>query len=196
MQILNRKSAPQVVRLFDCCFKKGVNDAYEFSDDMGVKEFIDTHKNAWTFGILGEPDDYDWQLFRVHMYQLARANHLGKFAENYIFRIRRKDPIWCLLPYCMRFYIMGMEEWLAYPNQLKLSLFNSNSRIHWDPNLPVKSFTTLDFISYMHNIAHEFRRLPQEERPISADTMDGYCAAIYSLTRKYATKNSHGEEDF
>ena len=195
MQILNRKSAPQVIRFFDLCFKKGVNDASEMGDDMAVRDFISQHKSNFSFGLLTEPD-VDWQYFRVHMYQLARVSHLGTLANNFIFRIIRKDPIWCLLPYCMQFYIMGMEEWLEYPSSTKLVLFNSQPRLHWDPKAPIKKISTLDYIGYMHEIAHEYRKMPEEERPISAETMDGFVKAVYTLTRKYATKSQDRDEDF
>lgn len=187
MEYLNRTTAPQAVRFMFVCFRQGVLDACEYGDDMGVKEFVDAHKASWTFGILGEPDDYDWQAFRVKMYSLARRNHLGGFAENYIFRIRQRNYLWCLLPYCLQFYIMGLEEWLAYPNPQKIAAFKKAGSIHWDPNYPYKQIKRMDIINSMQEMALLYRRIPEEDRLIGATTMDGFIEAVYNLTRKYVT---------
>lgn len=184
---LNRKTAPEIVRFFDVCFKQGVISACHFGDDYGVKDFINAHKPNFSFGVLGEPDDYDWQSFRFALYRWARASRQTTLAENYIYQIRKKDALWCFLPYCMRFYIMGMEEWLKYPNPVGIELFKKTIKVHWDPTNPVRKFTTYDFIAYLQEFALDYRRLPDELHPINPYTMDGFCTAIHDLTRSYAT---------
>ena len=180
---LNRSNAPRVVRLFDVCFKRGVYDACELDDQFATKEFIDTHKMQFSFGILG--DDVIFVL-----YKWARQNGLTPLGENYILFIRNKSHLWPLLPYCMRFYILGMEEWLKYPNRQAIGVFKQHKRIHWDPESPVKRFTLSDYTSYMHEFAYEYRKLPVERMPISPGMMDSYCLALYDLTRAYVSKTN------
>ena len=58
MSVLNRTTAAQILRLYPLCFKHGVLDAYELGDVYAAREFLDLHDEGWTYGVLGEPDDY------------------------------------------------------------------------------------------------------------------------------------------
>lgn len=181
---LNRAIAPHILRFYDTCFKQGVLDACEFGDDIGAKDFLDSRSEDWQFGILGQPEWFDWQMYRFSLYWWARKAGMKSLAENYIFKIRKIDSVWCFLPYCMRFYLLGIEEWLKYPNQTGIEVFKGTPRVHWDPKVPVKKFTNGDYISYMHDFAYAYRLLPEESRKVSQRTMDSYCLALYDLTRK------------
>lgn len=184
---LNRTTAPQILRFFDICFKQGVIDAYNFANDYEAREFVEKHKPAWDFGVLGEPDDFDWEMWRFSLYRWARNNRLTPFAENYLYRIVKKNYLWCLLPFCMQFYLMGIEEWLSYPNPGQMERFLNEGKIHWAPqkNPTLRKMTKADFRFYMQEFARQYRRLPEEQQPVSYRTMDGYCRAIYDLNQKY-----------
>lgn len=186
--ILNRTSAPAIIRMFDVCFKHGVLDAYNMSDDYSVREFVFKHKNKWTFGVIGEHQDFDWRSFRFVLYRWARENGLTTLAENYIIMIRRMDYHWSLLPYCMWFYLMGAQEWLSYPNMSQIELFKLHTRIHWDPSSPVKKFTRMDYISYLHEACHAYKDPDNENKGASDMAMDSFCEALYDLTREYVKR--------
>ncbi len=192
---LNRTSAPHVLRLFDACFKQGVLDACKLGDDITAREFISSHKDSFTFGLLGDELEYDWQMFRFVLYRWARMYKLKALAENYILFIRSKNYLWALLPYCMQFYLMGIEEWIAYPNPSRIGLFKANIKVHWDVNYPVRKFTLPDYLSYMHEICFAYQRLPDEEKQVSMSVMDGYCIALYNLTRKYVEEKNDIQTD-
>lgn len=188
---LNRSSAPVVIRFFDLCFKQGVIDACDFGDDYGAKEFLDQHRAAWDFGVLGEPDDFDWEMWRFTMYRWARGNHMTRFSQDFIYRIVKKHYLWYFLPYCMRFYLMGIAEWLEYPNSARLEIFKGESKVHWKPvDKGLRKMNVNDFISYMQEFCYEFRRSPLskgEDRIMSPAALDAFCQAIHDLTRKYDT---------
>ena len=194
--VLNRTSAPQILRFFDVCFKQGVIDAGNYGDDLSVREFLESHREDWTFGALGEEEGCDWKWYRFILYRWARASHQANFAEDYIYQIKRVNYLWCFLPFCMRFYLMGLEEWLAYPVYSSLDRFKLEMRRHWNPNLPVKKITPMDTISYMHEFAHQYRNAPEGAKLLSPFTMDGFCQAVYNLTRAFTRKDSYVEEDF
>ena len=191
-QLLNRTSAPTVVRFFDVCFKQGVIDACAFADDYGAQEFLKQHREKWDFGVLGEPDDYDWEMWRFTLYRWARQHHYMKFSSEFIYRIVNKTYLWYFLPYCMQFYLMGIEEWLEYPNPVKMEIFKGENRIHWKPvERHLRKMTTDDTISYMQEFCYNFRRSPLSEgddRVMNPNAMDAFCQAIHDLTRKYDTR--------
>lgn len=189
--ILNRTTAPVVLQFFDLCFKQGVLDAYKYGDDYEARDFMDRHKEAWDFGVLGDPEDFDWELWRFTLYRWARRHHFMKFSQNFIYRIIRRNYLWYFLPYCMRFYLMGIEEWLEYPNPSKIELFKKEKKIHWKPvESHLRKLMTCDYISYMQEFCLEYRRNPlstEERAPMTASTMDAFCMAIHDLTRGYDT---------
>lgn len=187
-----------IVRLFDICFRHGVFDACAVEDDYLVRDFIERHKNAGTFGIIGDDLEYDWQMFRFTLYRWAREAHMKRLSEEYIIMIRKKDYLWAVLPYCMWFYVLGMREWLAYPSPQGLELFRTQSKRHWDPKAPSKSFVIHDYVSYMHEAAYDYRRIPEDERPISSTLIDSFCLAIYDMCRKYNStkkKKKNGKKE-
>ena len=191
--LLTRTTAPQVILFFDDCFKQGVVDACEFGNDIEVKEFLTQRKEDWRLCPIGGEDTYDWHMYRYWLYWLARRHHHKSLAESYIFRIRGKNYLWALLPYCMRFYLMGIEEWLSYPNPGRIELFKSKPRFHWDPSCPNKGITRMDFISYLHNFEFEYRKLPDDMKELNDITMGSFVQALYDLTRKYVVRSE--EED-
>lgn len=181
---LNRKIAPHILRFFDTCFKQGVIDACELGDDMEAKDFLSQRRGDWQFGVLDKPGEVDWQMFRFTLYWWARKAGLKSLAENYIFKIRKKDAVWCFLPYCMRFYLLGIEEWLKYPNQTGIEVFKGTPKVHWDPNADVKKFTKGDYISYLHDFAYEYRS-SEVEKAVPQNVMESFCQAMYDLTRGF-----------
>lgn len=186
---LNRTSAPMIVRFFDVCFKQGVIDACKTDDSFEVGRFIEGHRYDGAFGILGSEYEYecDWEMFRFTLYKWARNAGLRSFAENYLLMIRKKNYLWCLLPYCMQFYLLGASEWLDYPNEMQVERFKMEKKKHWSPNSPVKAFTLPDYMSYLHEFAYIYRKLPEDRKQVSTAMMEGFCQAIYALTRKYVS---------
>lgn len=184
--VLNRTSGPNIVRFFDVCFKQGVIDACETGNDFTCREFIDLHKEDWSFGILGEPNDYDWRVFRFSLYRWARNARMTGFAENFIYKISTKCLVWCFFVYCMRFYLMGIQEWLDYPNPVGLEIFKNTSMIHWK-QMPkhLAKMTKADIITSMQEIAFEYQRWSEEDKPVSDTLMDSFCVATFDLTRSF-----------
>lgn len=184
---LNRTTGPQILRFFDICFKQGVVDAYNLTNDYEAREFVKRHKAAWDFAVLGDQEDFDWQMWRFTLYRWARNNRLTPFGENYLYKIVKKNYLWCLLPFCMQFYLMGIEEWLQYPNPGQMERFLHETRVHWAPqaNPSLRRMSKADIRYCMQEFAMHYRRLPKEQQPVSYRTMDGYCEAIYALNQKY-----------
>lgn len=191
--LLTRTTAPQAIRLMCSCFKQGVLDACSYGDNIGAKEFVAQKRDDWSFGELGGAEEYDWQMFRNRLYWLARKNKQKSLAESYIFRIRAKNYTWCLLPFCMRFYLMGIEEWLRYPNPVRIELFKADGAKHWDPSEPNKAITKKDIISYLHGFEYEYRSLPAEKKEVAETALAAFIMAVYDLSRKYVTRSE--EED-
>ena len=193
--ILNRTTAPQTIRFFWTCFRQGVLDACEYGNDIEAKEFLEAHRQDWTFGVLSRPDNLDWQMFRQQLYWWARQAGQKSLAEGYFFRIRTKNYSWAVLHYCMRFYLMGIAEWLKYPNHGGIEVFKAKPMTHWAPSEPVAKVTRTDIISYLHEFEYEYYRSPEECREVSAAAMSSFISALFDLSRKYVTGSSEKEED-
>lgn len=183
---LNRRSAPYIVRFFDYCYKRGVWDACDHGDDYEVRGFLEEHVVSWRFAVLGEPCDLDWETWRFLMYRWAKERGMNELAEYYIYEIVRQNHLWYFLPYCMRFYLKGMADWLKRPEPGGIDLFMSTPRERWvtDGRLSVRMVNT-DYVSDMHMFAFEYRRVPEDDRAFSIIAFEQYARAIHDLTRKW-----------
>lgn len=182
--LLNRTTAAQAIRFFDICFKRGVVDACEFEENIGVKEFLERKSSDWTFGVVGR-DDYDPEMFRATLYWWARKNGLKSLAEKYIFQMNTKSYNTSFLFYCMRFYLLGIKEWLQYPNPLGIQVFKNTPKVHWVAQDTLKSFCRGDYFSYMHEFSYEYRVADIENRFVSTTAMDSFCMALFDMTKTF-----------
>lgn len=192
--ILTRSTAPAAIRFMYLCFRRGVLDAYEHGNDLDTLEYYNGKVSDWSFGTLEHPEENDWRAFRSQMYWWAREFHMKGLAESYLFRIRNKNYTWCILPYCMRFYLMGVKEWLDYPNPGPIEIFKKTGKGHWNPNSPVKGMTRMDIISYLHTFEFEFRRLEDGILGVSESSMSSFIHALYDLSRKYVVGTTEEDE--
>ena len=183
-RILNRSTADQILRFFDVCFKQGVIDACEFGDDWAVKDFYEKHIEDWDFGVLGEADDMDWELFRVKLYHWGRERGYRKFLIEYVYQIHRKNYAWYFFVFCMRFYLLGIGEWLEYPNSTRIEQFKNFPNKHWvDKPSALAKISKTDKIVTMQDEMFKYCAVPEEDRRLSVDIMDSFCRAIHDLTR-------------
>lgn len=201
---LNRTSAPSVLRLFDYCFKQGVLDACAMEDDYTVKEWLDARLRDGSYGLLSDIDTpYDWKRWRFILFRWCRIAKMTPLGENYIDRIRKPGSFYfCVIPICMRFYLMGVEEWLEYPNPNNTVLFKQKSKIHWKP-VPdhLKTITKNDFISYVQDFVYERERIhasAEDEDAFKNDSSDkmydSFREALWAVTRTeeyYAAVRRH-----
>ena len=186
---LNRTTAPQILRLCTLCLKHGVLDAYELGDDYAAREFLDQHKEDWTYGVLGEPDDYDWKMWRFSLYKWCRRNGMTTFAETYLYNVKRFNYLYCPILMSMRFYLIGIEEWLAYPNPVNIERYRKDTSMHWQPmGRGAQKIFRREVIMQMQDIAYQYRRLPEDRREISFGVMDEFCTAVYDMTSKLKYK--------
>ncbi len=96
----------------------------------------------------------------------------------------------------MRFYLMGVEEWLEYPNPLNVELFKHTKKIHWK-QVPshLKNMTTGDFLSLLQDFIYERQKM-HLDGDLTEAQYDGFSRAMYRYTRKYAIPyDDPAEED-
>ena len=183
-EALNKNSAASLLRFFDVCFKRGVEEAYRMEDDYAVRDFVFLHESPASFGSLMSSEEVDWRSFRFVLYRWARESNMTPLAENCILAAKRCNYLWCIFPFCMWFYLMGVKEWLGYPSPQPLEVFKMTPRVHWNPKVTPSKITRMDFISYMHEAAFAYRRLDGSAKGVSDRVMDGFCQAVYMLTRE------------
>lgn len=186
---LNRTTAPQVIRLFDSCFKRGVMDACSQDDDYGVKEWLERHKADGSYGLVYDDEDFDWRRWRFTIERWSREDRLGSVGDTYLnsIYVRRNSHnfLFAVLPMTMRFYMMGVEEWLEYPNPLSVERFKHAKKIHWK-QMPshMVNMTTADFLSYLQEFIYERQKMHIKD-DLTELQYDSFSIAMYKYTRKY-----------
>ncbi len=185
---LNRSTAPQAIKLFDYCFKQGVLDACELEDDYYARDFLEARLADGGYGLLGEPvEEWNWHHWQNILYRYCRLGRIGKISETYIDRVHRyrNTFVFAILPICMRFYLMGIQEWLDYPNPCNKEIFKQDKRVHWKP-VPsyLRRITTADFISLVQDFVYERKHLGLEN-DLSPRHYDSFAMAMWRCVQKY-----------
>lgn len=186
---LNRATAPQVLRLFDLCFRQGVFDAYDQDDDYAVREFLEKHKENGGYGLVYDDDNFDWRRWRYTIARWCRENRLGSVGNVYLDSPELwkgyKTFLFAVIPISMRFYLMGVEEWLENPNPGRIPEFKMFKKTHFK-NVPshLKEMSTQDFISYIQEFVYERQRL-HIKNDLTDRQYDSFAQAMWTLTKKY-----------
>lgn len=187
---ITRTSAPEIIRLLDYCYKRGVVDAYEVEDDLAVRDWYDDMLHSGRYGLVGFPDEEcDWRRWRFFLLRWCRENRLSSLGFNYIDGIRKVTGFWyVIIPMTMRFYLLGVAEWLEYPNELGLALFKSKIRQRWSNKVPsqMKLMRNSDYLSLIQEFIYEFRQHPMKEmadRKFPSRSLDNFEYAMWQMTR-------------
>ena len=195
---LNRTTAPQVLRLFDVCFRQGVFDASDLDDNYAAQEFLERHKTDGGYGLVYDDDNFDWRRWRFVLARWCRYHRLGSVGDVYIDSPQlwkgSKNFLFAVIPISMRFYLMGVEEWLESPTPARLAEFKLYKKIHFKP-VPdyLRVMKTPDFISYIQEFVYERQRL-HLQNDISEVQYDSFSQAMWRLTKQYPTGNGSSKE--
>lgn len=196
---LNRTTAPQVIRLFDSCFKRGVLDAFSQDDDISVREWLERHKEAGDFGLVYDDENFDFRRWRFTIERWAREDRLGSVGDTYLnsMYVRKKNNtfLYAILPMTMRFYLMGVEEWLSYPNPISIEVFRHTKKVHWKqvPN-HLRNITTSDFLSLLQEFIYERQKMHLDD-DLTDRQYDSFSVAMYQYTRKYEIPDFDAAEE-
>lgn len=186
LPLITKNNARHLITLFDIAFRHGVIHASEVADDYKCREWVAKIREDHTFGLVNCDWFMDWREWRYTLSRWCRYNRIYTLAESCLDKIKHMNYAWAILPLCMDFYIMGVEEWLSYPNERDLDAFKSRSRIHWkDIEHKMKRIRLDDYIAYAQGFAYERIRseadLPTAPSAISYNSL---CQMIWQYTRK------------
>lgn len=190
---ITRKSAPEIIRLLDYCYKRGVVDASEVEDDLAVQDWYDETIDSGKYGLVGSPDEEcDWKRWRFFLLRWCRENRLSSLGFDYIDGVRRARGFeFLIIPMAMRFYLFGVKEWLDYPNPSLIGMFKAKPKFRWSPSVPqqMKNMTKDDFISLIQEFIYELRNKPMEGmKDVAPRAMDNFEYAMWQMTRSTRVK--------
>lgn len=185
---ITNRSALDIIRLLDFCYKKGVVDAAGVGDDFAIQDWFDSMHKTGKYGLVDFPEEEcDWKRWRFFLLRWCRENRLSKVGYDYIDNLRKVSGFeYVIIPMTMRFYLQGVKEWLEYPNEMGIVLFKSKWRQRWTTKVPstMKNMKTDDFISLIQEFIYEFRQYPMEEMvDFPSSNLDNFEYAMWQMTR-------------
>ena len=190
---ITRKTAPEIIRLLDFCYRRGVVDAAEVEDNMAVESWLsDIHKSG-RYGLVGFPEEEcDWKRWRFFLLRWCRENRLSSLGFDYIDGIRKASGYeYLIIPMSMRFYLQGVKEWIEYPNETALIFFKSKPKQRWTNKVPetMKNMKKDDFISLIQEFIYELRQYPMAEMDdFPSSVLDNFEYALWEMTRPINVK--------
>lgn len=160
--MIDRAMAMQMVKMFDTLYRLGVTDAHNAADEGLCRSVIEQTAEPGVYRLL--TDDYtitpmEWQLrlqmiagrisLRSPMFKLF--GRMGNYLSNYI---------GCFLPLAQCFYNNGISDYLAYPHQLDLSLFNTKTRV-WLTAKGLRAKSNADYQEAIQQFCFDRKRAEQ-----------------------------------
>ena len=187
---INRKTAPEIIRLLDFCYKKGVVDAFELEDDGLVRDWYDEIKGSGRYSLVGfEDEKFDWKRWRFFLMRWCRDNRLKSLGYDVVDNIRKVCGfVYVIIPMSMLFYMDGVRAWLDYPNEIGLALFKQSVRQKWEKGWPpTRTVKNDEYILQIQEHIYELRNHPMSGMENLADkNLDNFEYAMWQMTRPYA----------
>ena len=184
---ITRKSAPEIIRLLDICYKRGVIDACEMEDDYAVKDWYDCMKDGGRYGLVGFQDEKcDWRRWRFFLIRWCRDNRLTSLGYGCVDSIRTASGfVYVLIPMSMKFYMMGARDWLKYPNDIGMALFKATPRQKWEKDWPPsRMMRNDDYILQIQEFIYELRNRPLDGmKNVTERALDNFEYAMWQMTR-------------
>lgn len=150
--IVSKGTCTMLLRVFDMCYKMGVNDACDVDDSGLVSECINRLNNPGIFGRVNDDTSTEWIYWQLTLRAEIHKDILykGIYApfERYINNAGRINKNYFGVAYDVAkyFYIRGLEDW-ELSHTRDLSIFNSKSKLLLLPNGLVKNWKPADMIS-------------------------------------------------
>lgn len=132
-EIIDRKTAQMLCRLFDRMYKLGVNDAANAEDEGLVRMWIEKTTQPGVFGRLDDETSHEAMYWQLTIQKIAfsagvskrlmwYASCMGRYGSNYF------STGWVVFQ-C--FYNLGMQDYINDPTARTLEAFNSKLRQRW-----------------------------------------------------------------
>lgn len=125
-RVIDRHTSRSLGRVLMLCYKRGVNDAYRYSNDEGMlREHIEQTRDCGSFGFVGGVTT-KWVYWKNRLLEMGEEDRrfrpvndfferMGKFGSNYL-------SVFLVL--AQTFYNRGIEDWLNNPGADEISMFN------------------------------------------------------------------------
>ena len=182
---ITKKNGTDLLRLMDYCFKRGVVDACEVGDNYAVQTWYDEMLHSGRYGLVSFPDEeFDWRRWRFIIHKWAREQRFPYSCTDYIDGIRKAQGMgFVIVPMTMRFYLMGVGEWLEYPNDLAILMFKAKKFVRWSNKVPshMKNMKNEDMILLIQEFSYEFKQYPAGEvGNLGPHALDDFEMAIWT----------------
>lgn len=185
MSLIDRSTVKLVLRLLEYSFRQGVLDACKYQDEFLCREFIRQRRENHDFGTLDIGEPLDWEEWRYILTKWSMRCHIHTVCEKYLDKIVSMNYNWVIFPVAMEFYILGIEEYLEYPNIRNLELFKNKPRVHWYcDGRPFKGINTESIVTMIQDICYTRKRKDAFAQGCpSAISYDAFCRTIWTCTR-------------
>lgn len=136
---INYYSARALMRLFDACYKMGVEDAIEVGDEAQCMEFCAKMYAPMKFGRITKDFTYTWREWKFRLSQMLHEGtmYARKGLEFFNCVGSYGNYLSCVFPIAMDFYMRGIKDYCKHPNPSKWVMFNSKGFMLWKDK-PIK----------------------------------------------------------
>lgn len=146
---INFYSTRAIIKIFNTLYRMGVEDAHATSDIYGCQEWIEKHYAPMTFSRIVWGYDVTWQEWRFELTRLLKPSPFRQLGLRFFDCISSYGNYFsAVFPIAMDFYLQGIKDYCARPNQEDLAVFSDNEYNRWG----VKKIEKTDMDSVVREI--------------------------------------------
>lgn len=179
---INYYSSRALMRLFDKCYKMGVEDAIAIGNEMQCVEFCDKMYRAECFGRIVYDYEYSWREWKYRLSQIIYEDVMYRHQGLKYFECITTygSYLACVMPIAMDFYMKGLKDYAEYPNSDNWVKFNSQSFMIWGKTIRKSKMD--EFLRFLTGFCFDRIRIDQAAIEFKAErlaqkreegTMDG-----------------------
>ena len=129
--LINLKSYPQIVRLFDFIYKKAIMDCIDRDDVYACKEFVKERRSNKGYGMIEFEYEMTWREWKNTLYFFCLKKRLNMVALILDYINSTSTYYAVILPVAMEFYLKGVEDYIDCPYEDDYLRFSESPREVW-----------------------------------------------------------------
>lgn len=159
---LDKARAGMLLRLFDLCYKLGVNDACACDDSGLIADHIERLKTPDKFGRINSIAD-DWLFWQLTLRKEILSNPLYRSAYSAFVRYAVaaghafRNYLGVAYSVCKAFYALGLKDW-EKSRSSDLAVFNSSPKLRLRGDGSLKKWKTHEMVSDSQMLCYALKK--------------------------------------
>ena len=129
---ISRSTARAIINMLMACYKAGLKDAEYVSDPLLCQDFKQSVREPGVYGRVIDDYTMNQREWRISLLYINGARTSSVYTRELLENIQPgKSYISCVLPVAQEFYVLGLDDYNAYPHIHDFTLMDNTKFQKW-----------------------------------------------------------------